>query len=227
MAQADYKQARKNMVDGQIHTNGVVSADILNAFETVQRELFVPTNMAHAAYRDENLALDGQGHFLLAPMTHAKMLQAADLKQDDVVLDIGIGFGYSAAILSPLVSTVVALGDDDEALKRAEQKWMDTGACNIVGVLSEDLSQGHKVNAPYDLILINGAVREVPEIILKQLSFCSGRLIALEKPDANAGLGQVVRYDCSGNGSWSRCVLFSAQSPYLRGFEPKKEIFTF
>ena len=83
----DYIQARTNMLDSQIHTSGVVNPDILEAFQNIPREMFVPEAMRGVAYNDEDITL-GHGRYLLEPVVHARMLQALDPKKDDVVLDV-------------------------------------------------------------------------------------------------------------------------------------------
>ena len=104
----DFIQARKNMVDCQIHPSGIVDGWILESFQNIPRELFVPEKLQGIAYTDENIDI-GQGRFLMEPIVHAKLLQAVAPDKSDVVLDIGVGTGYSSAILCPNVSTVVAL----------------------------------------------------------------------------------------------------------------------
>ena len=102
---SNFSTARINMVDSQIHTAGVVSAPILEAFRTVPREEFVPDAMRGLVYADEDLPL-GNGHFLMEPAILARMLEAVDINQNDRVLTIGDSTGYSAAILSMLSKSV-------------------------------------------------------------------------------------------------------------------------
>ena len=129
----DFVQARKNMVDCQIHTSGVVHTGLLQAFETVPRELFVPEHLKGIAYFDEDIQL-AKGRYLSEPLILSKMLQAADLQSDDVVLDIGGGTGYCAAILSSNVSTIIAVESDDAYIAAAKSNWSELDACNIVQV---------------------------------------------------------------------------------------------
>src|SRR5690606_5116811 len=96
-----YATARRNMVDSQIHTSGVVSAPVLEAFSSVPREQFVPEHLRGRVYADEDLPL-GNGHFLMDPAILARMIEAAEVQAGDVVLNVGDPTGYSSAILAEL-----------------------------------------------------------------------------------------------------------------------------
>lgn len=217
-----FQQARTNMVDCQIHTSGVVSEAVLAAFETVPRELFVPKNLQKVAYTDEDISM-GEGRFLLEPAVHAKMVQAAALKPTDVVLDIGCGTGYSAAILSSMATTVVAVEECQKWLGAAEKVWQDLGVCNVVS-FNGKLTKGSPEHAPFDAIFINGAVSEIPENIVAQLA-PDGRLVTVIKAPGET-MGRAVIVQSLGAGQFSSYNLFSAGSPYLPGFAPKPA-FTF
>lgn len=212
----NYSQARTHMVDSQITPSGVVDAGLIEAFETIPREEFVPDALKGVAYRDEEIDL-GQGRFLLEPMTLSKMLQAVDLTADDVVLDIGGASGYSAAILSSLVSTVVALESEELYLNKAAHVWDSLDICNVVGKQGA-LTAGYPKQT-FDVILLNGAVDEIPQNLLAQLA-PDGRLISIVKKPGET-MGNVVLTQNLGENQFSSYTLFSAGCPYLPGFEPK------
>lgn len=218
----NFAQARTNMVDGQIHTAGVVNPALLQAFQTIPRESFVPENRRNIAYCDENIHL-GHGRYLVEPIAYSKMLQAADLKPDDVVLNIGGGTGYSSAILSTMVSTVVALDNNEEFVKKSQTVLDGLDICNVV-FLKGDHRKGSPKHAPYSLIIINGSVVDIPEELLAQLS-PEGRLIAIvKKPDEVLGNVVIMHKNNSkdlGETGFSSYTLFSAGCPYLEGFEPR------
>ncbi len=218
----DFSQARVNMVDCQIHTSGIVNSEVLNSFGTVPRELFVPEKMRDIAYADESLDI-GQGRFLLEPAIHAKMIQAANPVQDDVVLDIGSASGYSSAILSPIVTTIIALENNKRQMDKAIKLWNQTGACNIA-LIEGELAKGVADQAPYSLIIINGAITEVPKKILGQLSV-GGRLVTIIKQQ-NSPVGRATMFLKSDGGSISSKVLFDASAPLIGGFE-KETAFNF
>jgi protein-L-isoaspartate(D-aspartate) O-methyltransferase len=219
MAKTNFKTLRKNMVDGQIHPSGVVDDDILNAYETIPRELFVPEDLKGISYTDEGISIS-HGRFLMEPITHSRIIQAARPTPHDVVLDVATGSGYTAAILSPMVSTIIALESDEDLLKRAEQFWKKTKSCNIVPACN-DIEQGCPEHAPYSLILLNGASANVPAALLDQLA-PGGRLIATLQKQGET-IGQVTVFNKSEDGHISDYSLFNAGIAYLPEFAPKPE----
>ncbi len=213
----DFSKARINMIDGQIHPSGVVDNRILNSFASTPRELFVPERLKEVAYNDDNLDI-GQGRYLLEPMVHAKMLQAVLPNDSDVVLDIGSASGYSSAILAPMVATVIALENNKRQRDKAAKLWQKLDICNIA-LVDGKLEDGVADQAPYSLIIINGAVSEVPKNILNQLDK-GARLITIVK-ETGQSMGMVTIFLKDDTGNISSRELFSASSPFLKGFEEK------
>lgn len=212
----DFARARANMVDGQIRTADVTNPPLLAAFLQVPREEFVPDNLKGLAYLDEELAIGG-GRCLLAPAHLAKLIQAATVKPDDIVLDIGCGTGYSAAILSLLSASVVALEADAALVATAGETLGRLGYDNAVTVEGA-LEDGYAAEGPYDIILVPGACETVPETILKQLRE-GGRLIAVEGSGNSAMACMWVKDD----GVVSRRRLFNCAIPLMPGFEKPAE----
>jgi protein-L-isoaspartate(D-aspartate) O-methyltransferase len=213
----DFSSARKNMVDGQIHTAGVINEDILNAFRNVPRETFVPEALQKIAYSDEEIALGG-GRYLPAPIAHSRMLQAAMPESNDKVLDIGGGTGYPAAILSRFVGRVVALEEEPQFLEYAAQVWSHAGLTNVSPVIGP-LGAGHAGQGPYNIIFIHGAVPELPMHLAEQLA-PGGRMVAIvQKPGLNMGQATLVVNSVANK--FSSRVLFDAWSHYLPPFEPR------
>lgn len=204
----DFALARKNMVDCQIHPSGVVDELILDVFNKIPREDFVPQSLQKIAYNDENTPL-GNGRYLLEPTLHARMLQALAPQKTDRVLDLGTATGYSAALFACLCAEVTVEEPDTALFKQAEALWARLGLNNI----------STKLEGVFDIIFINGAVAEVPTPLLSRLS-PKGRLIALLKP-AGAVLGDVILTKVSGVQKFSSHALFEAGCPYLPGFEPR------
>ncbi len=212
----DFSKARTHMVDSQIQTNGVVDPLLLQAFSTIPRELFVPEKLQGIAYQDDDLSI-GQGRYLLEPAIHAKLVQAAKPVQEDVVLDIGSATGYSSAILSPLVTTVIAVESNKKQIDKAVRLWNKIGACNIVSI-EASLAEGAPLHQPFSLIIVNGAVGAIPEALCAQLS-PGGRLVTILKP-AGEVMGRAVLVYRSENGQISVREMFDAAAPYLEGFAP-------
>lgn len=213
-----YQKSRAAMVESQIRTNGVVSEAVLVAFETMPREEFVPAALKSVAYADKHVPLNND-RVMFEPMVHAKILEAIAPQPHEVALDIGTGYGYSAAILSRLVTTVIALESRQNLIERAEKLLADHDVCNVVFQKSK-LQNGCPEHAPFDVIIFNGAVSNVPSDVLDQLAV-GGRLVALVQSDAN-DVGQVVLFQRAEGGHISERVLFEASMPYLQGFTPEE-----
>lgn len=218
----DFAAARTHMVDCQIHPSGVDTPAILQAFETVPREAFVPESFRSVSYRDEDLVFP-DGRFLLDPMLHARMIEALEPSPSDIILDIGCLTGYSSAILSSLVSTVVAIEENGDYLKRAVETLQSLTICNVAGYKAK-LNKGYPKNAPYDLIFVNGSVSNPPVPLIKQLRE-GGRLVCVVKPPGQS-TGSAALFQSLGNNDFSSYTLFEASCPYLPGFEPEPA-FTF
>lgn len=219
---ANYAQARSNMVDCQIHPNGVIDPRILSAFETLPREEFVPPNLKGIAYNDEDIKLPG-GRLLLEPQTHARMLQIAAPKEDDVCLVIGDGCGYASAILGALTMTVITVTNLEEEHRHISDICANMGICNVAA-LKGDIRAGNKKNAPYSLIFVNGAVADIPETLKDQLAE-GGRLISVVKADGRT-LGDIVLTESLGEGRFSSYSHYSAGTPYIPEFVPGR-VFAF
>ncbi len=215
----DFSKARQNMVDSQIHTMGVVNEAVLDAFRTVEREKFVPVSRQGTAYTDEDLAF-GNGRWLMEPGTHARLLQFASPLKSEKALDIGGMSGYSAAILSSIVASVVAVESDSTLLEQARSLWAAQGCGNIHPVQG-DLKAGCVAHAPYDLIVMGGAVAFIPSDIVSQLAI-GGRMVCVVR-GRDDKIGKAVLIQRSSPEGFSERILFDAAVPFLPGFEPRRE----
>ena len=189
--------------------------------EKIDRAMFVREEQAGYAYIDEDLPL-GEDHFLVEPVVLARMIQALDIKPTDMVLEVGASSGYGTAILSSMANTVVSIDQSNAFVDWASQNLADVGADNAVVLLSE-LADGAADQGPYDAIIINGAVEEVPSSLCDQLAD-GGRLVAVVRgSDAAFGEAQLVAKE---NGSLSTVGLFDAGTPLiLRSAEGKGFVF--
>jgi protein-L-isoaspartate(D-aspartate) O-methyltransferase len=211
----DYAAARLNMVEGQIKPNRVTDFALLNAFANVPRELFVPKAMRGIAYVDEDIRI-APGRYLMEPMVLARLIEEAGIGHEDVVLDIGCATGYATAIMARLANTVVAVENDPALASEATDLLGRLGVDNAA-VVEGALTQGYPGQAPYQAILINGAVARVPEVIANQLAD-GGRLVTVVSEPGR--MGRAMLYQRVGN-TVSHRVLFDAATPYLPGFEPQ------
>jgi protein-L-isoaspartate(D-aspartate) O-methyltransferase len=208
----DYAARRNIMVDTQVRPSDVTKFPIIAAMLTVPREAFLPDDLREAAYVGENVDL-GHGRVLLEPRTLAKMLDALDVQGDELVLDIGAGLGYSSAVIARMAEAVVALEEVEEWASEAEGILADAGADNVV-VQQGTLSEGAPQHGPYDVIILQGAVEDLPEAITGQLKD-GGRMAALF---AEGALG-VVRIGYKSGGAMNWQPAFNAGAPVLPGFE--------
>lgn len=209
-----YDAARLNMVEGQLKPNKIVTPAILDAMGAVPREAFVPKAIRGIAYVDEDLAI-GNGRYLMEPMVLGRLIEAARIGSGDIVLAIGCGTGYCAAVLARLGNTVVAIESDGDLAQQASETLARLGVDNAA-VIEAALTAGYAEQAPYQAILIDGAVAEVPPQILEQLAE-GGRLAAVVSPDGR--LGKATLFKRIG-GVVSHREIFDASVPLLPGFEP-------
>jgi protein-L-isoaspartate(D-aspartate) O-methyltransferase len=212
----DYAARRTMMVDTQVRPADVTKFPIIDAMLNVPREAFVPRALREAAYIGENIDL-GERRTLLEPRTLAKMLDALDIRGDELVLDIGSAMGYSAAVIARMAEAVVALEEDEALCKEAQALLLEHGADSVI-VHHAPLADGAAEHGPYDVIVIQGAVEDVPGALLDQLKD-GGRIGCLFMEGA---LGSVrIGYKSNGRISWR--FAFNASAPVLPGFEKQAE----
>lgn len=206
---------RLNMVESQVLTSDVTDNRILRAMREVPRERFVPPELAALAYMDEAIPLTATGtgrRWLLAPRVEAKLLQLADIGEDDHVLDVGAATGYAAALLARVARSVVALESEEALAADARRNLADLGAGNV-SVVSGRLDLGWPNKAPYDAIVIEGSVGLEPEDLFDQLKD-GGRLVAIVNGN---GIGKATIWRRFGRSMDSR-VAFDATAPELKEF---------
>jgi len=207
----DTATARRMMVDGQVRTADVTNLDLIAAMLAVPRELFVPQAVAGQAYLDSDITV-GKGRALLKPMVLAKLIQAAQVSGADHVLDVGCATGYSSAVLSRVVGSVVALEEDATLACEAQAVLAAVGAASVV-VATGPLTAGWPAAAPYDLILLNGSTEVAPEALGRQLK-PNGRIVGVFGHGPN-GKGIIYRMV---EGHLVGRPIFDASAPLLPGF---------
>lgn len=217
MATTEYSAARLNMVEGQIRPNKVTDQRVVDAFLAVPRDQFVPDSLRGVAYVDKSIPVS-KGRYLLEPMVLARLLNDARIEATDMVLDVGTGTGYSAAVLGRLAATVVALESDSELASFANQAMQTQGVDNAA-VMHGPLNAGSAKQGPYNVIILEGAVAAVPASLLDQLAE-GGRLLAVILPESGQGVARL--YQKTG-GQVSSRILFDASAALLPGFEAKAD----
>lgn len=210
----DFAAARRAMVEGQVRTNDVTDARLVAAMRDIPREKFMPRGKAASAYADLYVEV-APGRSLLRPRDFSKLVQALEVGERDLVLDLACGYGYSSAVLARMAETVVAVEDSDALVEKATRTLAEAGADNAV-VIRGSLKAGAPDQGPFNVIFVNGCVMEPPAAWLDQLAD-GGRLGVFEM---SRGAGKAVLYRRDG-GAVGRRVLFDAQAPVLPGFAPE------
>ena len=210
----EFATVRHNMVESQLRTNKVTNRRLIDAMDIVPRELFVPKPLAGVAYVDEDIMI-APGRYLMEPLVLARLLQAAEVSDQDVALDIACGTGYSSAVLGRLAGTVVGLEPDLNLAERASRILSETGGDNII-IVPGSVDEGYSRQGPYDVILLNGGVPFVPPPLMAQLAE-GGRIVAVVR-GVNEALGRATLW-FKVHGEISHRVLFDASVPLLPGIE--------
>ena len=212
-----YADARKRMVDSQIRPNKVTDPRVLAAMRHLPRERFLPEGLDALAYSDEDVPL-GSGRFLMEPMVLARLVQIAEPREGDRALVVAAGTGYGAAVLSQCGPRVTAVEEDQHLLAIARDALgAEAPGVNLV---TGALGDGWAAGAPYDIILIEGAVRDIPPAIAKQLKTDGGRLVAVI---AGAGrTNQAVLAEATSVGLRMQPV-FDCATPALPSLRPAPE----
>lgn len=212
----DFGAARRNMIESQLRPAGIADDALLEIMARVPRERFVPEPFQKIAYVDEDLPIGG-GRFIMEPLALAGMIQAAEIRPSDIVLDIASGTGYGAVILSHLGGTVFALESDAALAGPAGELYGDLAPDNVVP-LDGPLAEGCAEHAPFDVIVIEGAVERTPEAIVKQLGD-GGRLVAVV---LERGIGRLTVIRRNGE-HFSRRAVRDANIPALDAFRRPPE----
>jgi protein-L-isoaspartate(D-aspartate) O-methyltransferase len=200
-----FAAARNHMVDSQVRPNKVTNPHIVQTMRRLPREAFLPPELAPLAYADAAVRLPG-GRALMQPMVIARLIQLAAPHVGDRALVAGCGAGYGAAVLAGTGAAVLAL-EEDEALIAAARVALPAHAPNVA-LVTGPIADGWPQGGPYDIILLEGAVRDIPAALGAQLAPGRGRLVTvlvgkgrsgmavLAEPTA-AGLRAQPMFDCN------------------------------
>ena len=205
--------ALKRMVDSQLRPNKVTDPRILDAMRRLRRDQFLPASLRAQACSDQNVPL-APGRVLAQPMVLARLVQAAEPVAGETALVVGAGTGYAAALLAALGCQVTAL-EEAGALADLAKTALAAQAPSVT-LVTGPLTGFWPAGAPYDLILIDGAVTEVPAAVAAQLKSGTGRLMAIlgGGPSARAVLGTATP------GGVSVRAIFDCICPVLPAFAP-------
>lgn len=210
----DFAARRSTMVDTQVRPADVTKFPIIDAMLSVPREIFVPDDKREASYLGENIEL-GRGRVMLEPRTLAKMLDYLDIRGDDLVMDLGCGQGYSAAVIAQMAEAVIAV-DEADCLGAAQELLGQINADNVV-LHEGPLTEGADEHGPYDAIVVEGGVEELPAAVLEQLK--DGGRIACLFMEGQLGIVR-IGYKIDGKMSWR--FAFNASAPVMPGFGKRR-----
>jgi protein-L-isoaspartate(D-aspartate) O-methyltransferase len=208
--------ARQKMVDGQVRTNDVTDTRILDAMLALPRELFVPEDRRALAYLDLDLDVSEGGaakRYMIKAQLIAKLLQAAEIAPTDKVLIVGSATGYAAALVSHLAAKVTATESDPALVAKGNQILSQLGFANV-SLKAAAAPEGDPAEAPYDVIVLNGATEVLPERLFEQLAE-GGRLVGVIATRRPARATIVTK----SHGDAGHRALFDADAPVLPGME--------
>jgi protein-L-isoaspartate(D-aspartate) O-methyltransferase len=213
-----FSTARQKMVDGQVRTNDVTDHRILDAMLALPREEFIPENKRALAYLDLDLDVSSGGtkRFLIKPMLTARLLQAAEIASTDNVLIVGCATGYAAALAARLGGKVTATESDPALVAMGKEVLAKLGLGGNVTFRVGEAAVGAAADAPYDVIMLNGATEIIPEGLYRQLKE-GGRLVgvfAMIRPSR----AMIVTHS---HGDFGDRTLFDAAAPVLPGLEQR------
>jgi protein-L-isoaspartate(D-aspartate) O-methyltransferase len=211
-----FSTARQNMVDCQVRPSDVTDTRIIDAMLEVPREAFVPQNQRAMAYLDLDLDVSEGGsakRFLIKPAVTARMLQAVEVKDTDKILVVGCATGYTAALVAKFAAQVTATEGDSALAAKAKAVLAELGLAKVT-VRSAAAAEGDPADAPYDVIVLNGATEILPEGLFRQLKD-GGRLVGVfattQPPRAT-----IVTHS---HHDFGHRALFDAVAPVLPGLE--------
>jgi protein-L-isoaspartate(D-aspartate) O-methyltransferase len=183
-----FAEARNHMVDSQVRPNKVSDPRIIGAMRRLPRERFLPSHLAPLAYADGDVPL-GDGRVMIEPTVIARLVQLMAIAPGDRALVVAAGTGYGAALLAACGARVTAL--EEAAPLQAVARTLLAELAPSVSLVAGPLAAGWAPGAPYDVILIEGAVRDIPPQIAEQLHRETGRLVAI-RTGSGAGICQAV-----------------------------------
>ena len=166
----------KNMIEGQIKPINGMKEELLSAFHSIDRDDFMPDAMKEMAYVEKNIIIENN-RIILKPGLIAKIALSIDLKANENVLILGASTGYLSAILSHQAETVIVVEENEQLLGNSENAIKKNNINNVVFIKNE-IIKGYSDQSPFNAIIIEGAIQEVPRNILDQLDE-GGRLLAI------------------------------------------------
>ncbi|MFZ5609045.1 MAG: protein-L-isoaspartate O-methyltransferase family protein [Pseudomonadota bacterium] len=212
---ADAACLRTTMISGQLLPNKVTDGRVIQALKAVPREHFVPKALRSLAYIDEDIEV-APGRYLLEPMVFARLVEEAKIASGDLVLDLNCASGYSTAVLAQLAGTVLAVEPDEDLARLASENLLALEIGNAAVVAGQP-QEGYAKEAPYDVIMLNGAIDYLPPALVAQVK--DGGRIAGVRMDKGVGRGFIAT---KVRGTLGVVDFMDANVPILAGFTQPK-----
>jgi protein-L-isoaspartate(D-aspartate) O-methyltransferase len=216
----DFALARWKMIVSQVRPNGITDGRIIQAMASLPREMFVPEARRGLAYMDEDIDV-GAGRSMMEPMALAKLVQLAEIEPGDHVLHVGCATGYATALLAALARSIVAIDEDAGFIDTTRANLAHLGIANAAAHKGPHAA-GWSHGLPYDAILVDGRVPDVPSTLFDQLRD-GGRLVAVVGDNDVATATAYNRHD----GAISSRPAFEASVGRLPGFIVERPAFVF
>jgi len=214
------EQARLNMIEQQIRPWDVMDSRVLNTIENTPRHQFVAESQQALAYMDLALPI-GNGEKMMEPRLEARMVQTLNIQKSETVLEIGAGSGYVTALLCKLGASVRSTEFYDDLMEQAKDRLISAGIGNFILESGDALTESWSPSSQYDVVVLTGAVQEVPEK-LKSMVNLGGRLFAIVE---NGGVKTALLMTRSDEESWVTEQLFETEVDSL--VAPERGSFTF
>jgi protein-L-isoaspartate(D-aspartate) O-methyltransferase len=215
LAAFDFTEARNRMVDSQVRPNRVTDARIIAAMRDIPRELFLPARLRPFAYIDEDVPLGG-GRVLMEPLAIARLIQLLAPTAGGRALVVAAGVGYGSALLAACGVRVTAL-EEAHALLEIARPALEAVAPSV-SLVAGPLAAGWSALQPYDLILLEGAVLQIPPAVAEQLRMDGGRLATVVR--AQGAVGRIVLAERTPLGLRAQ-PMFDCATPAIPSLLPK------
>ena len=181
------------MIQSQLLTGHVLNARVLDAIQRTPRAMFLPEGLRGASCVDDDLEVV-PGRFQMEPLAFARLVELSDVQPHERVLVVGCLTGYSVCIMAHLAAQVVGIEEQRDMAEKARMQIRALGLTNAE-VFTAALTSGYQVAAPYDVILVEGAIQQLPQALQDQLNE-GGRLVAVEsvqvRPGSGSGIGRLM-----------------------------------
>ena len=210
----------QNMIDGQLKPMGVNEENILDAFKSVPRELFIDKEKSSLSYHEGNILIK-DNRWLLSSMEIARLINCVSISNEDIILEIGSCTGYTTAILEKLCSLVVGV-EPDKILRDIANKALAKIEANSAIIVGGKCKEGNIKSSPYDKIFIFGSVQEVPKTLFNQLSDNGSLITVIKNQNNHNSCGKAVVFK-KNKDIISSSNVFDVEIPFMEGFSVEEE----